>query len=125
MSKIARNEPGYPSRNRNKLPALAAFGVIGATVLAGVLGPRNSHEDNSKPAKPTETTTVVAQEGDTVWNLTADQMRIDGIDPSSVEHMGDYVDPNVALNNGDPTLDVGQQVALRDLPDQGPPITTP
>lgn len=124
MPRIYRNESGYGSRNRNKLPVIAGVSVIGATVIAGVFGPRDDSKTNSsRDEQPVPTTIVVAQEGDNIWDLTANQMRIDGIDPSKVEHRGDYVDPNVALNNGDASIIAGQQVTLRDLPDQGPPIT--
>ena len=129
MSKISRNEPGYSSRNRNKLPALAAIGVLGATVLAGTIGSRGSNDENpSVPNRPaaeaaTSTTVVTAVENSNIWNLTEAELRASGKDPSTVEHMGDYVDPNVALNGGNAGIIPGQQVILRDIPNEGPPIT--
>lgn len=111
------------SRAKAKLSALMIAGATTAGVVGGSIAAKISDEQDKVPVS-TQTTIVTAEPGDDIWGLTEQELKLSGIDPQNVADMRQYVDPNVALNEG-AGIQAGQNVVLQDVPNQGPPITTP
>jgi hypothetical protein len=122
MSKIDKGEPGYNSRNRNKLPALAAGAVLVATVFAGMTGRGSSEEIPVKEPsteQPTPTTVVVAEKGDSAWSIAKGELAASGI-PRDDMDIRPIVNDIVERNGVN--IQIGQHVTLADIPNVGPPI---
>lgn len=128
MSKISKGEQRYGSRNRNKLPAFAAAGVLVATVLAGSIGGRGSGDENpgsitDRPGVEREesvpTTVVIIESGDTAWEVAEREIAASGIRREDIDILP-VVDDIVGRNGVN--LQPGQTITFEDIPNQGPPL---
>ena len=122
MSEKTLHRHNHGSRNRDKIPALAAGAVLVATVFAGMVGKGPSEDEPSKSPKieqSTPTTTVIVKEGQNLTELFEAEVLISNQDINDY-NMQDAIDGVVELNGGKAKILPGQVAILPDLPNLPP-----